>query len=221
MNEELSKVHQHLLDGVKDIDSPLDSLVHAQLKSLDSLPRAAITLVAAVHKIDSEHKKEQRIFLASALEMLYLALNIHKLLIVEDTSNMNKPLIGSIILAGDYCFSRAAALAVQTNNPEVVEIFSQSLKVVSEGLLRHLLEDIRQAYNENQVLFEAGISASARLNTISTENQTQLIVFSNKFADDLQCGKEISLANYYSVLQTLPQIQQERLQFFIKSISSQ
>ena len=79
--------------------------------------------------------------------MLHIALNVHRLLVnaarteegsqkVGAKAELDRAFIGSTILAGDYCFSRAAQMAAQTDHPRVVATFSLALQAVSEGLLR-------------------------------------------------------------------------------------
>ena len=97
---------------------------------------------------------------------------------------------GSIILTGDYCFTQSAILAAKTDNIAVVEIFSQTLKVVSEGILRQIFGHREGAtvhtqevegdksktlphtnYNTELALCWAGIDGTAALITLS---QTQI-----------------------------------------------
>ena len=67
------------------------------------------------------------------LEMLFVAHSIHGLLLTAVREGMDKSVMGSTILAGDYCFSHSAVLATGTESPQVVAIFAQALKTVSEG----------------------------------------------------------------------------------------
>jgi len=129
------------------------------------------------------------ILLATALEMLYLALNVHKMLLTDRNAAQDKIVLGSTILMGDYCFSRSAKLATQTGSPLVVEIFAQSLKSVSEDHLRHLFhkqeDDI--PYDAHPVLFQAGMIASAILdNRLTEENRSWSIELSQILSTQIQ-----------------------------------
>ena len=80
-----------------------------------------------------------------------------------------------------------------------VEIFSQSLKTISEGQLRHLFEE-KQDYDENQILFAAGLSASAQLNELP---QKKLIGFRecvHQFAKELHTNQSLSIQNYHQYM---------------------
>lgn len=57
---------------------------------------------------------------------------------------------GSIILTGDFCFTQSAILAAKTDNIAVVEIFSQTLKAVSEGILRQIFVQRDGAITQKQ-----------------------------------------------------------------------
>ena len=145
---ELAQVDQLLHAAVSDLFPPFSQLVAAQAGS--SLRRAAIVLAAGMAEEDSPRLCEQRVALAAALEMLHRALAVH--MRVGSSSKPTAPnltLLGSTILAGDYCFSRAAALAVRTGEAAVVEIFADALKRVSEGHLRQRFDSALEPYDED------------------------------------------------------------------------
>jgi len=147
---ELKQVESLLFSVLDGLYPPLSSIARTAVRTAIPLRRAALILAVAVPGYDStpstqqalspELLRERRILLAAALEMLSIALGIHSNLLSEShTSNdhsLDKSVMGSTILTGDYCFSRAAWLAAQTESPVVVDLFSQALKVASEGLLR-------------------------------------------------------------------------------------
>lgn len=171
--EELEAVEDKLALAFDGLYAPLAGLVRAQIRQAKPHLRAAVVLATAVKDEESPQLKEKRIFLAAALEMLYIALNIHQVLYseaeeVEDT--IDKSILGSTILAGDYCFSHAASLAVRTDSPEVVAIFSQTLQSISEDQLRTLFDAAKgdgsavtpkkQDFDASAELFRAGIRSA-------------------------------------------------------------
>ncbi|HHY58795.1 MAG TPA: hypothetical protein GYA08_25565 [Chloroflexi bacterium] len=161
---ELAEVERLLLEAVEELIPPFRQMVAARLRSSYPLRRAAVVLTAGVAAPDQAVVRDRRIYLAAALEMLHLALSVH--IIMTDTEAhdpANRSLLGSAILAGDYCFSRSASLAVRTGNATVVEIFSDALKRVSEGHLRHLFVPTATAYHEDSELFTAGAQAAMEL----------------------------------------------------------
>jgi octaprenyl-diphosphate synthase len=108
--------------------------------------------------------------------MLHRALAVH--MRVGSSSKPTAPnltLLGSTILAGDYCFSRAAALAVRTGEAAVVEIFADALKRVSEGHLRQRFDSAVEPYDEDSELFRAGATAAMRLTKTAEETQQAIL----------------------------------------------
>jgi geranylgeranyl pyrophosphate synthase len=133
--------------------------------------RAGGILAAGYRQPDSPAHQSQRILLAAAVEMLQLALRLHERLVGQgrdfQPQAAEKSWVGSIILAGDYCFSRSALLAAQTDEPQVVAIFAQALKQISEGSLRQLFQAEHGSFAENEVLIQSGLSAATLLAGLS------------------------------------------------------
>jgi len=181
---ELEQVEQRISEEIADLFPPFSQMVTAQLRRSRPLQRAAVVLATGVAAEDTDTLREQRINLAAALEMLHLAINVHVLLGGTISSDaLNPSLLGSTILAGDYCFSRSASLAVRTGNQPVVEIFSNALKRVSEGHLRRLFDSAGETYNEDRELFLAGIAAAAQLARWPASAQNQASRFVEMLAD--------------------------------------
>jgi hypothetical protein len=178
LTTEVAAVRRQLQDALAELRGPLGELVKGQLSITWSLPRIGMILAAGFGEIDTAQQQEQRILLAAALEMLHLAQHIHKLLSVRPESRhaqeMNKSWVGSIILAGDYCFSRSASLAAQTNNPQVVKNFAQALKQTSEGHLRSHFQTEQSWQDEDEALLSAGLISAAALAALSPEQNDQL-----------------------------------------------
>ena len=161
---ELAEVEQYLHDAIAELFPPFRQMVATQFRSSHPLHRAGVVLAAGVAAPDHSTTRSQRIYLAAALEMLHLAISVHIMLADTAASDpANRSLLGSTILAGDYCFSRSASLAVRTGNATVVEIFSDALKRVSEGHLRHIFTPTAGDYNEDRELFAAGAHAAMEL----------------------------------------------------------
>ncbi len=187
---ELDQVQLQLMAAADELYSPLSDLVRSQLKGAAPLVHAAIVLTAGVSDADTDDLREKRILLAAALELLYVALHIHRKLLTHSGFNgdheADKSRLGSIILAGDYCFSRSATLAAQTNSPEVVMIFANALKTVNEGHLRQHFTQEWIDFDENQKLFEAGARAAATLFTQDEAIINQVGDFGCKIATQLR-----------------------------------
>ena len=172
------------LDAVAEaLNFPLNNLVRAEISKAQPFARAWVVLAVAYDDSEGDRLREQRIHLASALEILHIALSIHKLLLPtaeayqnqaaesthasmqesEDVQQADKLVMGSTILAGDYCFSRSADMATKTGNPEIVNIFAEALKSVSEAHLRNLFDDSAISKQEENTILVAGIKAASKL----------------------------------------------------------
>jgi geranylgeranyl pyrophosphate synthase len=187
---EMRDVEAILYSAIDDLGGPLAEVVRARLPYIFPLRRGALTLTAGV-KVDSESdNRSQRIQLAAALEMLYLALNVHQLLLTAGVAHTthgrganeanplleeiqpDKSVIGSTILAGDYCFSRSAQMAAHTQNPSVVALFAQALQIISEGLLRQVFHQEEPPFDVQQALSRSGILAAVELATLDEQAKT-------------------------------------------------
>lgn len=198
---ELQAVDQQLEAAVAELYPPLDYLARGQLTQVRPLVRAAMALTAGVGAPDSPKLREQRLMLAAALEMLHIALRIHRLLLVgsinSDGDSNQRSITGSVILTGDYCFTRSAILAAQTDSVEVVAIFSQTLKQISEEILSELFQRNEvntadgagngeiSAFNENRALLHAGIEAATLLAALPTASTESLYAFAAQVAHAL------------------------------------
>lgn len=197
LRAELAAVEQELQSALTDLYAPLADLAHGQFQRARPLLRAALVLAAGVGPADQERLRQQRLSLAAAQEMLFIALRIHQLLLTaqpNQADEQQKTLMGGIILTGDYCFSRSAILAAQTDHVEVVELFSQALKVISEGILRNFFADRTSAtnnvaadavtlYNERRDLFVSGVQAVAVLAALPSPTRSDLVDFAQFLAD--------------------------------------
>ena len=163
LDQELAQVTDILQEIARELDEPLNQLVLSQIRRAAPHRRAGVVLAFGAGEQDEDPQRTRRISLAAALEMLYIAQRVHHLLLRQQTESMDKSLMGSIILAGDFCFSRSADLAVRTENPEIVQIFSDALKRLSENNLRNLFDQDTQQMQSDRVLLASGIEAALLL----------------------------------------------------------
>ena len=196
---EIQAVADMLLGAADDLGSPLGDLVRSQIKRAQPMIRGALVLTVAgpqedgsTVSRDAATRREQRILLAAALEMLYVALNVHRLLVnaTADRTGSDEPLdrsfVGSTILAGDYCFSRAAQMAARTDHPRVVALFSQALQNVSEGLLRTQFSgprnDARADFDETRELLRSGAEAAGALVELADDATQDAVAYGQELA---------------------------------------
>lgn len=175
--DELTQIEEHLQAVADDLQTPFRQLVAERIAQGGPPARAAVVLATGIASVDTPKVRDQRIYLGAALELLYVALGIHTQLLGSDLvrNQQGRSLLGSTILAGDYCFSRSADLAVRTQSPVVVEIFAQALKRVSEGHLRQLFQREREPFDENADLLYAGVVAAGTLISLGPAAQNAAV----------------------------------------------
>ena len=192
-----------LEEALSELYAPLSDLARASLRATEPPLRALVVLATAVLPSEAPALRERRILLAAALEMLAVALRIHNLLLSAATAHgtrngtatrtteiaapeLDRSLAGSTILTGDYCFSRAAVLAAQTNSPTVVDIFSQALKKVSEGRLRAFFDPAGEPFVENTELMHAGVRGAVHLAALSPAHMDSALALADALASSAQ-----------------------------------
>jgi geranylgeranyl pyrophosphate synthase len=230
LDQELAAVNELLAEAIGQLYTPLNELAQAQIGRQRPLRRAAVVLAAGISNPDSAMLRQQRLYLASALEMLNVALAIHELLLAgqrtNDADNPNqRSITGSVILTGDYCFTQSAILAARTENVQVVELFSQTLKTISEGILRQIFSERNQwpvgegpseiestsGSNTELQLCLAGVQGAALLlrtpAALMEANQQIVQTLAQHWQQARPNGKLTTLP-----LQQLPSVQQQRWQ---------
>lgn len=188
---ELAAVDATLSSAADELGMPLGELVRSRIRRNSPHLRAAVILAIADGPEEDATLRGKRISLAGALEMLYVAMQVHRLLLgnarVVDPGDadaaQDRTFMGGAILAGDYCFSRAAQMAARTDNPQVVRIFAQTLQTVSEGQLRKHFEIGKDAeFDENAALLTAGAEAAAALAGLDEDARRQAIALGREVA---------------------------------------
>jgi hypothetical protein len=203
---DLQQVNAHLLNSLDSLGGPLGELVRAQVQHSQPYFRAAgvFVTVYSTSQIHSQPAADNLNLLpthiatlAAAVEMLYIALNVHKQLVqaaphtlekqASHQENLDRTFLGSTILAGDYCFSRAAQLATATENPQVVAHFAQALETLSEGLLRQVFHNPvspdAPVPDINRTLILSGIESALLLAQPSPTVRTAILAYAASYAD--------------------------------------
>lgn len=195
---ELETVRESILVAVADLGRPLGDLVSPRVDASAPLVRAALTLCVAYN--GPYGAPNHRLRLAAALEMLHLALGIHQLLVdasgidaLSQPGEDQRSFVGGTILAGDFCFSRSAQMASETENPKIVAIYAQALQDVSEGSLRELFSGHNGDQNaprldRNGVLLRSGALAAAELSGLDAASRPTLLEISESVIQDVLAG---------------------------------
>ncbi|MCY3707357.1 MAG: hypothetical protein OXG26_00590 [Caldilineaceae bacterium] len=181
LQAELNLVAAKFEEAVADLPDGLAQFVRSEVA--DEQVLAGVVLASAAPVNDSAEDKFRRVALASALELLQIALNIHRLLLKpKQTDSIDSFLLGGTILAGDYCFSRATVLAARTNHPRVVTIFAELLQELSQANLRRVIvnESLSRdavGVDERESLFHSGAAAGVLLAGLSEEDQEAVVSY--------------------------------------------
>lgn len=179
---ELQKIEQEVSASLIGLRPPFSQLVQSQVRRSAPMLCGAFVLTAGVGATGEPHLIQQRIYLGAAIEVLRLALAVHTHLLEATNSSqqIDRSVLGSTVLAGDFCFSRSAGLAAKTGSPVVVDIFAQALQHVSEGTLRGLFntgDPALPAFDAERELCLSGVAAAnelAGLNATEREIDHQL-----------------------------------------------
>jgi geranylgeranyl pyrophosphate synthase len=167
LQQERVEVEKILVDVADTLHPVLSDFIREELASHESSRLASVVLAAAYPEVDTEERRQQRVYLAAAIELLAIALGVHKLLL--NAADLDRSLVGGTVLAGDYCFSRAASLAARTGNPAVVAIFSEMLQQLSEGHLRVIFSEGVDRFDEDSLLHRRAALAGAVLADLPAE----------------------------------------------------
>lgn len=215
LQAELKLVAAKLEEAVADLPEGLAQFVRSEVG--DDRVLAAVVLASAAPARDTPKDEAHRVALAAALELLQIALNIHRLLLKPgQAGSIDSFLLGGTILAGDYCFSRAAVLAAQTNHPQVVTIFAELLQEVSQANLRRVIAKDGAgrdptAFDERGALLRSGASAGALLAGLKDEEQQVVVRYSARLGLlGLRDESKKQGANAEAIFENLPPRQKER-----------
>lgn len=118
---------------------------------------------------------ERVISLAASVEMLHTSTLVHDDVIDGALLRRGAPTLnaqwsrGATVLAGDYMFARAAYFAAETGDPRVIQIFSDTLRVIVNGELRQLWSR-RQFYQDVEEYFRRIEAKTASLFLAAAES---------------------------------------------------
>lgn len=197
IRDDLGAVEARMLAAVREADEPLSSALASLLASGGKRLRPALVILSA----RLFHWDAERIInLAAAVEMLHTATLIHDDTIDQAEVRRGQSTLNATwsraatILAGDYLFARAAALAADTSSTRVASIFANTLVVICQGELRQMLSlfewrgDLegyyQRIYAKTASLFAASCEGGAVLARAPEEGVRAL----------RECGRQLGMA---------------------------
>jgi geranylgeranyl pyrophosphate synthase len=135
---------------MKTVDASLFApLAMAFLDLIDSggkRLRPALALLSAELNTSAQERADYTgvVALAAAVEMLHTSTLVHDDVIDGALLRRGAPTLnatwnqGATILAGNYMFGTAAHFSAETQNPRVIRLFAETLKIIVDGELRQL-----------------------------------------------------------------------------------
>lgn len=185
---DLAAVEHLILKKVDSAYAPLAEALGGLVRSGGKRIRPTVVLLAA-HLLSAQRQR-QLLSLAAAVESLHTATLVHDdvidgALLRRGQSTLNAVWTpGGTVLAGNYFFARAAALAAETEHPRVIKLFAETLGVIVDGELRQAFtaRDWGQPkesyydriYGKTAALFEVATRATAVLGDASPDAEESL-----------------------------------------------
>ncbi len=166
---DLERVERKMREAVRVEFRPLAMVMEHLLNSGGKRVRPAVALMATKFYPTDVDKS---VSLASALELLHTATLVHDDMIDHSLLRRGSPTLnsmwngGATVLAGDFLFARAAALAAETESVRVVSIFANTLMIICNGELKQIFsaghgEQTREEYYERIFSKTASLFAAA------------------------------------------------------------
>lgn len=180
---DLAAVEQLILQKTGSSYAPLAEALGGLVRSGGKRVRPTVVLLAARVFLPTSAwpgaRQRHLLSLAAAVESLHTATLIHDdvidgALLRRGQSTLNAVWTpGGTVLAGNYFFARAAALAAETEHPRVIKLFAATLSVIVDGELRQAFSArdwgqpqqsyYERIYGKTAALFEVAAQAAALL----------------------------------------------------------
>jgi len=172
IQEDLAKVEDSLRSVSKVDASWLSEMLDYSLSGGGKRIRPALTLLAGKFY---DYNLDYLLPMAAAVELMHTATLVHDDAIDKSLVRRGRPTINNVwdeekaVLLGDYLFAKAGEFATNTQNLQVVRLFTQTLGTISSGELNQAfsafnLEQTRQHY------FQRISSKTASLFSLATES---------------------------------------------------
>jgi geranylgeranyl pyrophosphate synthase len=182
VEDELRLVEQKMKTVETSLFAPLADAFIDLIGSGGKRLRPALALLAAHlgSPVITQEDHQRLISLSAAVEMLHTATLVHDDVIDGALLRRGAPTLnaiwsqGATVMAGDYMFARAALFSAETENMRVIELFSDTLKIIVDGELRQLFA--RNNYEQERENYYQRIYAkTASLFSVATEAAAVLV----------------------------------------------
>lgn len=200
-------------DKMRGVDASIFApLANAFLELIGSggkrLRPALALLAAGLNSVAPAKAQDERVIaLAAAVEMLHTSTLVHDDVIDGALLRRGAPTLnavwngGATVLAGNYMFGAAAHFAAETEQPRVIRLFAETLKIIVDGELRQLAarNDYQQKknayyqriYAKTASLFVAATEGAAILAGLSESDVQRLHDYGYNFGMAFQIVDDI------------------------------
>ena len=189
-SEKLVKVNKLILDKMDSSIPLIKEIAEYILSSGGKRIRPLLALASA--KLLNYNGNDKDVCLAAAVELIHTATLLHDDVVDKSKKRRNKLTANNIwgneasILVGDFLFSRAFELMVDTNSLGVLKTLSQASCKISEGEMNQLISQNKPNTNIKEYitiikgktaeLFSAACKSGA---LIATDNQNEINALKN------------------------------------------
>lgn len=210
----MERLSASLSEELMAVDSMLDAHMHS---STDLIPKVAAHLVKAGGKRVRPvltlaaarlcgYEGDHHIRLAAAVEFIHTATLLHDDVVDGSALRRGKPAANTVfgnkpsILVGDFLFSRAFQLMVETGSIEVLDILSKTSAIISEGEVMQLATANNLATTEEEhlavvraktaALFSAATEVGGVMAGVSKEQQSALYTYGDRLGIAFQLADD-------------------------------
>ncbi|WP_108674231.1 polyprenyl synthetase family protein [Candidatus Kinetoplastibacterium sorsogonicusi] len=172
----LNKIIEPILDDIKNIDKVINHYLNSKISLINNVSNYIINsggkrlrpLILLMIAKSLGYKGSLHYLLAAIIEFIHTATLLHDDVI--DNSNMRRGkksaniVFGNScsVLVGDYLYSRAFEMMVDTKSSKIIKIISEATTTIAEGEILQLLSMNNAQLSENDY-FKVIISKTAKL----------------------------------------------------------
>ncbi|GIL15175.1 MAG: heptaprenyl diphosphate synthase subunit II [Chloroflexota bacterium] len=199
IESELSQVETRLHDAARAEFGPLALVIDSIIDSGGKRIRPAVTLLAGRLFPQPD---ENLLKMAVSVELLHMATLIHDDLLDNATKRRGSATINSkwdsksTVLAGDYVWAKAAKIAAEVGNPQVLGIFADTIMVIVEGEIKQDYTDAKsrpqrdeyytRIYAKTASLFEGAMRSAGVLGNASEKHMNALGLYGRNLGTAFQ-----------------------------------
>jgi octaprenyl-diphosphate synthase len=147
-----------------------------------------------------QHKKDQHIHLAAAIELIHTATLLHDDVVDNSSMRRGKETANTLwgneasVLVGDFLYSRAFQLIVKLEHIPILNIFSNATNIIAEGEVLQLL-NCHNPHTTEEAYFEVIARKTAKLFEVATQTGAALSTATGKHLNAMQYyGSHLGIA---------------------------